>query len=72
VCVSRFGHPCSIGEKKYPTAKAFGRSKRHASHSRDQYHRYAMTRRNFVKQALSIRKNRFVKTHAQSLLRSSL
>jgi hypothetical protein len=31
-------------------------------------HSYAMTRRDFVKPAFSLRKKRFVKTHALSLL----
>ena len=74
-CESRLGHPCSISGKKYPTAKVFGGSNRHASHAaypRVKHHRYAMTRRDFVKPALPVHKNRFVKTQAQSLLRSSL
>ena len=75
VCESRFGHPCSVGGKKYSTAKVFGRSNRHASQARyrrGQQHRYVTARRDVVKPALPIRKNRILKTHSQSLLRSSL
>src|SRR5664279_1542846 len=71
-CESFFGHPCPTSGKNYATAYAFGGPSRPASlvayPTRGMQHGYAMTRRDFVKPAFSLRKKRFVKTHALSLL----
>jgi membrane-bound lytic murein transglycosylase D len=74
-CKSFFGHPCPTSGKKYATANVFGGPRRPASHvaypTRGMQHSYAMTRRDFVKPAFSLRKKLFVKTHALSLLRTT-
>ena len=71
-CESFFGHPCPTSGKNYATANAFGCPSRPASlvayPTRGMQHSYAMTRRDFVKPAFSLRKKRSVKTHALSLL----
>jgi len=70
-CESFFGHPCPTSGKNYATANAFGGPSRPASlvayPTRGMQHSYAMTRRDFVKPAFSLR-SRSVKTHALSLL----
>ena len=71
-CESFFGHPCPTSGKNYATANAFGCPSRPASlvtyPTRGMQHSYAMTRRDVGKPAFSLRKKRFVKTHALSLL----
>ena len=71
-CESFFGHPCPTSSKNYATANAFGGPSRPASlvayPARGTQHCYAMTRRDVGKPAFSLRKKRFVKTHALSLL----
>jgi len=58
--------------KNYATTNAFGGPSRPASlvayPARGMQPSYAMTRRDFGKPAFSLRKKRFVKTHALSLL----
>src|SRR5512136_2912186 len=71
-CESFYGHPCPTSGKNYATANAFGGPSRPASlvayPTRGMQHSYAMTRRDVGKPAFSLRKKRFVKTHALSLL----
>ena len=58
-CESFFGHPCPTSGKNYATANAFGGPSRPASlvayPTRGMQHSYAMTRRDFVKPAFSLR-----------------
>ena len=66
------GRPARKISKNHATANAFGGPSRPASlvayPTRGMQHSYAMTRRDFVKPAFSLRIKRFVKTHALSLL----
>jgi hypothetical protein len=59
-CESFFGHPCPTSGKNYAAANAFGGRSRPASlvvyPTRGMQHSYAMTRRDFVKPAFSLRK----------------
>jgi hypothetical protein len=58
-CESFYGHPCPTSGKNYATAYAFGGPSRPASlvayPARGMQHSYAMTRRDFVKPAFSLR-----------------
>jgi len=58
-CESFFGHPCPTSGKNYATANAFGGPSRPASlvayPARGMQHSCAMTRRDFVKPAFSLR-----------------
>jgi YgiT-type zinc finger domain-containing protein len=58
-CESFFGHPCPTSGKNHATANAFGGPSRPASlvayPARGMQHSYAMTRRDVVKPAFSLR-----------------
>ena len=58
-CESFYGHPCPTSGKNYATANAFGGPSRPASlvayPARGMQHSCAMTRRDFVKPAFSLR-----------------